>query len=284
MRRTAFRALFALFAAALIACGGNSAPPATNLPTATSANDSAASGGLYIALGDSLSAGVGASSPQTTFVELVHQSLGPGTELMNLGHSGDTSDDLLQGGNLAKAVQTITSRNSDGDKTNDVRLITLEIGGNDLLRLYSSFVQTGICPNVQTALAKPECSQKLHDALNGFRPNFDKALSDLRAAGPNVRILVITLYNPFDYLGQLGALGLLSLDGQAGTDFPEGLNDIIRSVSADHEGVIVADVYSAFKGKTAGLISSDSIHPNDAGYRTMADAIIAALRIAAAGS
>jgi lysophospholipase L1-like esterase len=270
MRRVTLIALFASLAIFLISCGGNSAPgPGVAYDTPFPS--------VYIALGDSLSAGVGASSPQTTFVELVHQSLGPGVNLLNLGHSGDTSDDLIGGGNLDKAVQTIESRNSDEDKTNDVRLVTLEIGGNDLLHIYSSFVQTGICPDVQTTLAKPECGDALRAALDGFRPNFQTALDRLQAAGPGVRILVMTLYNPFDYLGRLGGLGVLSLDGQAGSPFPEGLNDIIRSIAAGHKGVIVADVYTAFKGKTAGLISSDLIHPNDGGYRVMADTVIAAL-------
>ena len=272
--------IIVLLATVLVACSGDSAPAVGNVraPTASSTSDPAASGpGLYIALGDSLSAGVGASSPETTFVELVHQSLGPGFELMNLGHSGDTSDDLLQGGTLGRAVDTIKARNGDDDTSNDVRLVTLEIGGNDLLGIYFSLVQTGTCPDVQTALAKPECTQALRDALAGFRPNFDTALDRLQEADPDVPIVVMTLYNPFDYLGAIGELGVLSLDGQTGTDFPEGLNDIIRAVAGGHEGVTVVDVYSAFKGKTASLISSDFIHPNDAGYRTMADAVIAAI-------
>ena len=285
MRRSALLVLFALLAVALLACRGDSAPAVGNIstPTASGTSDPAASGaGLYIALGDSLSAGIGASSPDTTFVELVHQSLSPGIQLMNLGRSGDTSDDLIQGGNLDRAVAMIESNNSDGNQTNDVQLVTLEIGGNDLLGIYFSSVQTGLCPDVQTSLAKPECTQALHDALDGFRPNFDTALDKLQEAGPAVPIVVMTLYNPFDYFGAVGELGVLSLDGKAGTDFPEGLNDIIRSVAADHPGVIVADVYSAFAGKTAGLISSDLIHPNDAGYGTMADAVVAALGSASA--
>ena len=277
MKATALLAFFALLAVALLACSGDSAPAVGNISSPT-ASDAAASGaGLYIALGDSLSAGIGASSPDTTFVELVHQSLSPGIQLMNLGQSGDTSDDLIQGGNLDRAVATIESNNSDGNETNDVQLVTLEIGGNDLLGIYFSLVQTGACPDMQTSLAKPECTQALHDALAGFRPNFATALDKLQEAGPSVPIVVMTLYNPFDYLGPVGELGALSLDGKSGTDFPEGLNDIIRSVAADHQGVIVADVYSAFAGKTASLISSDFIHPNDAGYRTMADAVVAAL-------
>ncbi len=269
MRPSAFLAATALVAALFLAgCGTGKADP-QSLEDIDS--------GTYIALGDSLSAGVGASSPETTFVELVRQHLGPDTELMNLGHSGDTSSDLLEHGHLDEAIETIEERNTDSYESNDVRLVTLEIGGNDLLRIYFSLVQTGICPDVETALRKPECTVALANALSDFRPNFDSALAALRKAGPDVPLVVMTLYNPFSLLGRLGDLGALSLNGRTGSPFPEGLNDIILSVTAEHEGVIVADQFAAFNGKTDSLISSDFIHPNDAGYRTMAETIIAAI-------
>ena len=280
MRAATLATLVVLATALLAACGSDKAPAAgnTGTPTASSTDDPAASAsGVYIALGNSLSAGVGASSPETTFAGIVHNSLGAGFELMNLGHSGDTSDDLIQHGHLEKAAAAIESRNGDDDAANDVRLVTLEIGCNDLLGIYFSLVQTGTCPDEQTALAKPVCTEALHDALDGFRPNFDSALERLREADADVRITVMTLYNPFDFLGAFGDLGALSLEGRAGTEFPEGMNDIIRAVAAGYEDVTIADVYTAFKSRTAELLSSDFIHPNDAGYRTMADAVIAAL-------
>lgn len=232
---------------------------------------------LYIALGDSLSEGVGASDASTTaFVPLVHQHLGDGYELHNLGHSGDTSQQLLDNGHVDDAVAEIQARNGDADPNNDVKLVTLEIGGNDLLHLYFSLVLTGVCRDVDSSITNPQCTQPLRDTLDTFDVNLKKALDNLQAADPALRILVLTLYNPFGGVGPVGALSDLSLEGMPDTPFPEGVNDIIRRQAGDHSATLV-DVYPLFQGRAADLISGDSIHPNDDGYRVMADAVIAAL-------
>jgi lysophospholipase L1-like esterase len=69
-------------------------------------------------------------------------------------------------------------------------------------------------------------------------------------------------------------IGELALEGTPGTPFPEGLNDIMRAEGAA-AGVIVADIYPTFVGKAPEYIAFDLIHPNDAGYRVMADIVLA---------
>lgn len=233
---------------------------------------------LYLALGDSLSEGIGASSPDANgFVPLVHQGLGEGVESLNLGHSGDTSQDLLDHGHLDEAVDEIEERNGDAEETNDVRLVTLEIGGNDLLRLYFSLVQTRVCPDLETALEKPECSDALAAALEGFQPNLAAALDRLRQADPELPIVLLTLYNPFGHLPGTAELGELSLEGRPDTPFPEGLNDIIRAQAEQRDGIVLVDLYPLFEGRSQQLIAGDFIHPNDEGYRVMAEAVLEAI-------
>jgi lysophospholipase L1-like esterase len=282
MRRYVTAAVPLVLACALLSGCGDDAPAAESSSTAqptgaTTFDPPIGGGGAYIALGDSLSFGIGATSAEKAFVELIRQYLSTDAELINLGVPGHTSDDMLQTGKVDEAIAIIAERAVDANASNDVQLITLEIGGNDLLRIYYSQVQTGTCPDVEAALNRPECSQSLRDALDGFRPNFETALAQLREAAPDVPVVVMTLYNPFDFLGALGELGTLSLEGRSGTAFAEGMNDIIRGVVADHENVLIAEVYEAFDDRAGSLISSDFIHPNDAGYRAMADAVIAAL-------
>jgi len=61
------------------------------------------------------------------------------------------------------------------------------------------------------------------------------------------------------------------------TPFPQGLNDIIRQKAVEH-GVRLAEVYPEFVGKAREYVSRDIIHPNDTGYRVMADVVIAAMK------
>jgi len=231
----------------------------------------------YIALGDSLSVGIGASDLDATgFVPLVHQRLEGEVELLNLGHSGDTSRDLFDHGHLDEAVAEIERRNGDGDPANDVRLVTLEIGGNDLLRLYFSLVATGLCPDVATSLEKPECAEPLASALRNFEPNLRSALERLAQADEAVPVVLLTIYNPFGHVPGVGELGELSLEGRPDSPFPEGLNDVIRTLAAQHE-VLLVDVYPLFQGRSEELIASDTIHPNDRGYQVIAEAVLETL-------
>jgi lysophospholipase L1-like esterase len=240
-------------------------------------SDSPTQRGTYIALGDSLSEGEGASDPATTaFVPLVHEHLGDGFQLLNLGHSGDTSEQLIDHGHLDEAVAEIGQRNGDDDPDNDVKLVTLEIGGNDLLNLYFDLVGSGTCPSVQIALQKQEeCVDRLAAVLEGFEPNLKETLHRLQAADAKLRILLLTLGNPFSGSPQtFDELGELGLDG---TPFPEGLNEIIRA-QAQETGVILVDLYPLFEGKASQLIAQEDLHPNDEGYRVMAEAVIKAIR------
>src|SRR3972149_9790532 len=134
----------ALVVALLAGCGpgGESAPP-----------EGVSGPGAYIPLGDSLSEGVGASvRGESDFVPLVRDGLPGEFELLNLGESGDTSADLIGHGHLDTAVNEMKQRRGDDDPDNDVKLVTLEIGGNDLLNIFFDLVLPGTCPSTKEAL------------------------------------------------------------------------------------------------------------------------------------
>src|SRR5512140_1922266 len=99
---------------------------------------------LYIALGDSLAWGDGASVPaHTGYVPRLAgyfqgASHGGADELVNLAVRGDTTGDLIAG-QLGQAVALIA------DPDTDTRVATISIGGNDLLDLIND--PTDACLN-----------------------------------------------------------------------------------------------------------------------------------------
>lgn len=254
-------------------------PTATRAPTVrpqTSPSD--AEEPLYIAVGDSLSYGSAASDPDTTsFVALVHRRFTIDIELLNLGVPGYTSADLLTERELDNAIREITSRASDGIVGNEVEAVTFEIGGNDLLDVYFDFVIPETCTSVDQALTKDECVTTLNDALDGYRANLDAILNRLRAADPELPIFVLTLYNPFSGRDpEITRIGDLAIEGEAGTPFEEGINDIIREIGPRY-GVHLVEIFPIFDGRSEELVAFDLIHPNDDGYALIANAVIAAM-------
>jgi acyl-CoA thioesterase I len=112
------RAVIAALATALLAggCAGGRSDRARMLPLDRGAPI------LYVALGDSTVEGVGASTPEATYVSRVHARLRavyPRANVVNLGADGATSADVIAD-QLERAVLLRP------------RLVTLSIGPNDI--------------------------------------------------------------------------------------------------------------------------------------------------------
>ena len=235
---------------------------------------------LYLALGDSLAAGVGATDPAVTayvpqFYELLRHELAcqpsgrpscRSLALRNLGVGGATSTTLIAT-QLPEAVAELQARNGDRNPHNDVKVVTIDIGGNDLFGVVSSSCAAG---------PTPECAALIQARLQGFAANFTLILGQLRAAaGPDTVIIAMTYYNPLPScrLASLAPLADAVLEGGLGVAV--GLNDLIRSIAAAH-GVLVAETYGKL-GSDDLVGGSDCLHPNDAGYQFITEAFAAAL-------
>jgi acyl-CoA thioesterase I len=235
-----------------------------------------AAAGPYLALGDSLAVGVGASHPATLgYVGRLHAALPHLGQLFNLGVGGETSGSFLRGGQHDAALHAIARH--------PPRLVTLDIGGNDLLQL----IRGEPCASTPASI---ECRAEVALTLADYERNLDRLLSELRAAldkhSPGARLAVMTYFNPFSGTDAAyeaaGELALLGSDRQVDCDADEqsarGMNDIIACLAHRHEAA-VAHPYPLFIGLGLELthIGASDIHANDRGYGVIADAFVAAL-------
>lgn len=240
---------------------------------------------IYLAMGDSLAVGVGADNPKTEgYVPVLHaqlnaarpcgdgQALGCRLDLVNFAKVGETTSTLL-GPQLQEAVSLLEERNGNSTPVDDVDLITVDIGGNDIQALQT------IC------VANPyadECLTAIRTALTQVAKNYPIMLSKLReAAGPDTTIAVMTYYNPLlppcrlaDPI--LASFADLVLEG--GTPLPEdgGLNDVIRRSMAAPYGAVVAETGTLIG---ADDLVGDCLHPNNSGHEAIAGAFAAVIDI-----
>jgi lysophospholipase L1-like esterase len=257
----------------LPAASGQAAPPAP---------------ATYLALGDSVAFGTGATDPATQgYVPLLAADVqgkgcgkgkGKGTavgcrvELVNLAVEGATTATLLSR-QLPAALELIEERNATRTPVDDVRLITITIGGNDLVRPVGAACSGG---------ATATCLQAITSQFAQLGTNYASILSQLRAAaGPDTTIAVTTYYNAFANPGcqftSLSALGEIVLEGGAlpnGPTLPGGSNDVIRQQAAAY-GAVVVDTAPVVSPTTE--TQPDCLHPNDAGHRDIAGAFADAI-------
>lgn len=239
----------------------------------------------YIALGDSYAYGIGASDPTThgyvgQFTASLTAAAHTTVTALDLADPGATSADLIgdyathgsQGeSQLARAVQLLSG--------GGVNLVTLDIGGNDILRFLD---QGQPCAK---AIASDTCLAAVQDALRrDTSVNLPQIITALvTAAKAGTQIIVLTYPNPY-------AVGTNSIIEQRTNAAVQGLNTIITGAvaaaqpAATTRGVTLTtvDLFPLFAGRAGTLThildAEPDVHPTDAGYTVIAQAITAAYR------
>ena len=227
--------------------------PALRAPRADAASDQE-----DIALGDSIAAGLITSLPSDRgFPALVTtqlQKLGatqaaPGhVKLSDLAVPGETAETFVTNGQLDAFKNEIASVKAAGI---DLKLVTITLGGNDLLNLAS------VAPADRQA------------GLDRFKTEYPAAVNDVRQALGGLKpVIVVTTY--YDLSG--------SDPAQQGSDawWVAQFNDIIRS-TAQADGLKVADLERDFRGHiTDWTWYPTDVHPNNAGHAEIARLVWAA--------
>jgi lysophospholipase L1-like esterase len=280
-------ALAAAYAVVTTACSSSSSSTTASTPTSSAAASSDSGSGTYLALGDSVPFGFrGAAMAEfpdaANFVgypELVGQELG--LEVVNASCPGETTasfldtkaqsngcDNSLQSGfgyrtayplhvlydsvdqsQLAFAVSTLA-------KTEDVDLVTLQIGANDGF----------ICQ--QTTADRCSSPAEIQTLAQTVQTNLDRILKALREQYEG-QIVVVTYY----------ALNYSDPTGAATQVLDSGIAQVAEANGAD-----IADGYAAFRQRAtdaggssvdAGLVLPNDVHPSAEGQQLLADAVTA---------
>jgi len=207
----------------------------------------------YLALGDSVAAGVGASPPAergypAVLAGYLDRALGRPVRRINLAVPGETTSSLLDGDQLSRALTAIAAARRSGIR---IATITVTIGANDLLRAG------------RTAAAR-------EDALATVDANLREILGRLRAAiadkdgRPTTEIVATGYYDPTDTPPEV--------EGSDGWWLARLDATIERA--AGQSGARWVDVAAAFALEAADLTwYPRDIHPTEAGHAVIARAI-----------
>lgn len=199
---------------------------------------------IYLALGDSITAGYGVASPfsfPTVYADFLRRHNSDLT-LLNYGLNGLTTSGLL--------YQLKTNR-SLRHTVSQAFLITLTIGSNDLLRLIRNPNQSYITsqlPIIQANMSK----------------TLMKIGQEIRILNPMATVKIAALYNP------LPAGPYVQYYAQVQGIIENANTMIIRW--AQCYGFVVVNLDREIKGKEALFIGKDYAHPNAAGYQMIAQA------------
>jgi lysophospholipase L1-like esterase len=216
-----------------------------------------------VALGDSVPYGAGDVAGRSfvpLYARFIEQDTGASVRVHNLATDGGTARDLLaqlrDDPKLRRAVK-------------GAEILTISIGGNDL--------ESHLADYASKTCGGPDNQTCFREAVARFKPTWAAILAEvLRLREEKSIIRVTNDYNPFPGNARAAAnLGKGITD--VFTDYLRQLN-AYRCSSAEHVGILCADVARAFNGANTnesafakGLIGTDEFsHPSAKGHEVIA--------------
>jgi lysophospholipase L1-like esterase len=123
----------------------------------------------------------------------------------------------------------------DVEETSDEAIVTVTVGGNDLLSAYSSRPRPTLMERI------------VRDIISAYDVMLDAIAEKL----PRARLVLTTVYDPSDRTGLIP--GVLEDAGKLPLQHLDALNSHIRRAAASREGGVLADVYGHFLGHGASV-------------------------------
>ena len=219
----------------------------------------------YVAIGDSLTKGVGDSTNQGGFVPLLAQSLTNETGLefkaINYGVSGNTSSQILSRMQEKKEIRKDLKQ---------AQLLTITVGGNDLRKAILEDTS-----NLDL--------ERFEKASKTYEKNLKQIIELARKDNPDLPVYVVGIYNPL-YLNFPDLTELQTLVDQWNQRTEETLsayqgvyfvpiNDLLYKGIDGKSGVTESELGKETVTNDA-LYDEDSFHPNNTGYEIMKEAVL----------
>ena len=219
----------------------------------------------YVAIGDSLTKGVGDSTNQGGFVPLLAQSLSNESGLefkaINYGVSGNTSSQILSRMQEKKEIRKDLKR---------AQLLTITVGGNDLRKAILEDTS-----NLDL--------DRFEKASKAYEKNLKQIIELARKDNPDLPVYVVGIYNPlylnFPDLTELQTLvdqwnqrTEVTLSAYQGVYFVP-INDLLYKGIDGKSGVTESELGKETVTNDA-LYDEDSFHPNNTGYEIIKEAVL----------
>ncbi|MBD7967141.1 GDSL-type esterase/lipase family protein [Paenibacillus gallinarum] len=192
----------------------------------------------YLALGDSLTVGIGAlfgSGFVPLYQKRLEYHLHSAVLVSNQGINGLTSQRLLS---MVKYNQYLRNLIVHAD------IITISIGGNDLIQAARS---------TRWNLSSPLFIQTLDVCEHNMKEMLSQ-IHSLKKESENYFIRLVGLYNPLP-------------KNEAAYHWVKQYNDFLTSL--DSNKIATAQLLYAFQGRERELLFFDKVHPSSKGYRVI---------------
>ncbi len=231
----------------------------------------------YLALGDSLAYGIGASSPSDGYVGDLYRHEATrieGLQLENLGCPGATTTSMLDGPGCSAGTQLADAEAFLAAHPGQVAFATIDIGANDVDGCLDGTTIDESC---------------VENGLAAIGANLPQILSGLSAADPGLPLFAMNYYDPFLAVWLTGTSGQAT--AEESVDLLGDLNGTLDSAYTA-AGATVADVATAFQstdfattGSWAGITlpqnvadicnwtnmcTAEDIHANTTGHALIA--------------
>ncbi|MFR4176924.1 MAG: SGNH/GDSL hydrolase family protein [Lactococcus raffinolactis] len=223
----------------------------------------------YVAIGDSLTEGVGDQTNQGGFIPLLSNAISEISDVnvvsQNFGVAGNTSTQIYKRMTKEKKIQSAIKK---------ADVITITVGGNDVMKV----IRTQLTNLTENSFEKP---------AQTYQKQLTEIFDFIRDNNPNAQVYILGIYNPFylnfpditemqDIINHWNQTTQETIAQQKQMYFVP-INDLLYQGVNGSKGVTTSDGEVQTITNNA-LFEEDHFHPNNIGYQIMSDAVAEAYK------